>query len=439
MPSNDVLRVQRAVERTLKNGPQHRRLLLAVSGGLDSMCLLDASAAVLPTSQLVVACFDHATGETAARAQKLVLESAGLLGVDAIARRAEIPGATEAEWREARWRFLRQAAESRQAAIATAHTRDDQVETVMIRVLRDAGARGLAGLSAPSEVLRPLLGVTRAELEAYAAARELRWVDDPSNASREFLRNRLRHDLLPAMRRVRPTIDDELLEIAASSTAWRTEVEELVERSVDHRSRHAYDDGMALDVARADLTGYSAHALAIIWPVLLAKAGVTVDRRGTHRLAEFTITGRVGSRIQLSGGWEVGCAHSWFELRRTASLPNEIIALTPTLSWEKLWQFSDSHAVSDDDVWCATLPDDVPLHVRRWLPGDSLQVGEGRTRRKVKHLLTRARIGGHVRARWPVVLAGDEIVWIPGVSRSDAATVRSGRPGLTYRCDFDDR
>ena len=435
-----MLRVQRAIERTLKeSGLTPRRLMLAVSGGLDSMCLLDAAAAVLPKASLIAATFDHATGEAAAKAQRLVLESAGRLGVDVIARRAELPGATEAEWREARWRFLRQAASSREAVIATAHTRDDQVETIVIRVLRDAGARGLAGLSASTDVLRPFLGLARRELEAYADARQLRWVEDPSNTSRAFLRNRLRHELLPALRAARPSLDAELLQIAASASAWRTEVESIVEHAIGYRMRRAHGDRAALDVARDDLAGYSPHALAIAWPVLLAKAGVTVDRRGTRRLAEFTIHGRVGSRIQLSGGWEIGCTRSWFELRPLAPLPNETVALTPTLFWESQWRFSEERAGVSDDAWRATLPNDVPLHVRRWRPGDTLLRGEGRMRQKVKHLLSKARIAGHVRARWPVVLAGDEIVWIPGVSRSDAATVRSGRPGLTYRCDFDDR
>src|SRR6185503_2041605 len=93
----------------------------------------------------------------------------------------------EAAWRDARLLFLNDVARATGATVATAHTRDDQIETVLMRVMRDAGARGLAGLFATGEAVRPLIDVTRADVAAYAREHRVTWKNDPTNASKRFL------------------------------------------------------------------------------------------------------------------------------------------------------------------------------------------------------------------------------------------------------------
>ena len=134
----------------------------------------------------------------------------------------------EAAWRIARWRFLRDCAERFGARVATAHTEDDQVETVLMRTMRGSGARGLVGLLADTDVVRPFLALRRDAIAAYAARVGLRWVEDPSNTSREFFRNRVRHDLLPALRLANAGIDDVLLDVARRAGALRRDIESFV-------------------------------------------------------------------------------------------------------------------------------------------------------------------------------------------------------------------
>jgi tRNA(Ile)-lysidine synthase len=89
-------------------------------------------------------------------------------------------------------------------------------------------------------------------------------------------------------------------------------------------------------------------------------------------------------------------------------------------------------------LWGATLPGDLPLSVRPWRPGDRMRAAGSGAARRVKRFLSDAHVVGPDRTAWPVVLAGDEIVWIPGIRRSDAATDRSGRPGVPYVCERND-
>jgi tRNA(Ile)-lysidine synthase len=289
------------------------RVLLAVSGGVDSMVLLHASAS-LPKSKrpaLLVASFDHGTGAPARRAVELVRRCAKERGLAFTSVRAEASAATEHEWRLARWAFLRTAAFEFRAPIATAHTLDDQIETVFIRILRDAGPRGLAALYADSEVVRPFLKLRRTDIARYANLHGVSYVEDPTNAARSHLRNRVRHDLLPAISRLQPGFPKQLLSIAKRSAEWRARMAEIAEQ-IDIQQ---LDEG-SLRIARADLRGYDAESLRALWPTIAARANVVMDRRGTHRLAEFTTKGVTGGSIQLSGGVEVRMFRDHLLLRR---------------------------------------------------------------------------------------------------------------------------
>ncbi len=426
----------RALDHTLG---RRRSVILAVSGGLDSMVLLHAVAAWRPTSLAVtVATFDHGTGEAARDAARLVRREARRLGLPVVHGRARIAGWTEEEWRRARWRFLRRVARRVGGRVVTAHTRDDQVETVVLRILRGSGARGLAALLAPSPVLRPFLSLSRSYLAAVAATRSIPFVEDPSNADRRHLRNRVRLDLIPAARRACPGFDAEMLEVGRRAARWRREVERVVDRL---GPEPAPEGGVR--VARGALAGYSPRELALLWPALAARAGVRLDRRGTHRLAAFTSSSDArAARIPLAGGGEVLALPHWWVVRRRVEVDGREAPLEGTVRlgrW-KLSPVADGAGGTEEDPWRAAFPAGSRLSVRAWRAGDRIAAvrrggrGEGAARRVKRHLAD-AGIPGPVREGWPVVLLDGEIAWIPGVCRSGAATVRPGRPAVHYRCD----
>lgn len=433
------------VHRVSRVLPKSGAVVLAVSGGLDSMTLLDlaVTACQRRACSILVATFDHASGGHSSRAASFVAKSALDYGLPVVIGRTEQVAQTEAAWRAARWQFLRSVASATSALIVTAHTRDDQVETVLMRAMRGAGARGLAGLRGPSDVCRPLIEVRRSELEAHAKARGLTWVEDPTNREAAYLRNRIRRDLLPALVRVRPDFEEELLQIGQRAADWRCDLAEVIERDVQFELSDTQGGTKQLDVSAVDLMKYSPSSLGIVWPELASRAGATLDRRGTQRAVAFTESGKVGRRIQLSGGWELIRSRTHFELRaatRAEPGAETVRLLEPPMTWDR-WVFARVEPTSSRDAWRVTLPIADSLSIRAWRPGDKLTIRQGQrlVARKVKYFLSDAGISGHIRGRWPVVLAGNEIVWIPGVRRSDAATVRSGGPVVTYACDYLDR
>lgn len=437
-PQRGTPSIVATVRNALDASPSSPRVVLAVSGGIDSMVLLDAAAnGRCERGEMTVATFDHGTGAAAESACELVERVATEHGFECVVGRASQDlRRSEAAWREARWMFLRTVAASRSATVATAHTADDQIETILMRVLRDAGPRGLAALEAPSELLRPLLAFRRTTIMAYAKARGVKWIDDPSNDSPAFLRNRVRRDLLPALRRADRRFDEDILALGQAAAAWRRETDALA-RGV---SRLRGTDGVDVDLALIRTLG--AAELSLLWPAIAGQVGLTLDRRGTLRLAAFSRSSRVGSRVQVSGGWEAVRSRSAVHLGRAAQTVGAEMTLDFSLAtrWDgwTFWPRAHGRLVSvnggGEPAWEAELPADRPLRVRGWRPGDRFGGGSGGLGRKIKRLLGDAGVTGHERTGWPVVLCDDRIVWVPGVRRSGAATERSGRPSLHFFC-----
>lgn len=482
-----VARVRAAVGAALDG---HARVVLAVSGGRDSVVLLDAALAVMPECVQLVATFDHGTGPVARQAVRHVRALARAAGVPVRVGRGTPCDGTEAAWRTARWWFLRRAARAAgdgagaPAIIATGHTAADQLETVVMRLLRGAGARGLAAMYAPVPgTVRPLLDVPAADVAAYAAARRLAWVDDPSNASRRHLRNRVRHELLPALLGVRPTLGAELLALARAAAACRRDLDAAAVHlatgaTIHGRDAHAWVDAGQPVATLADLAGYDAPTVTALWPAMAARAGVRLDRRGTARLTAFTMAsvaaldggGVPSGSATVAGGRRVAVARrgsagspAWvMVVRRSSHDPvDRLVASDVALGANALargvrfgtWRFRALQRVPTpaelEEGRVAWLAADRPYMVRAWRPGDRWRASSDATARRVKRFLADRRVPATARAGWPVVLAttpdvgvsaagggaGGEIVWVPGVRRSRAAPDRPGQPGFYLLCE----
>lgn len=412
-------------------------IVLAISGGIDSMVLLDAVVRSMEpgdAGRLLVATFDHGSGGHATDAVEHVRRVAAACGLPTATQRAANSLRGEAAWREARWRFLRSVANARDARVATAHTQDDHIETIVMRALRGAGARGLSALLAPSPVLRPFLSVSRATVEAYARANGVAWIDDPTNRDRAFLRNRVRMDLLPAMRAQAPAIDEELLALARRAADLRRSCVAIARPLV-------VEAGPGRVVARG-VTGatWPAAARALLWQTLAEAGGIALDWRGTERLARFSSDGRPGLRIPLSGGFEAVHRGDSIELRRRPAVATDPVALHhDRTTIFGMWRFrpvavANLQESESADPHLAWFPPGVALEVRPWRDGDRMSAA-GNPPRRVKRFLADRRVAAADRAGWPVVVADGEIVWIPGVRRGSAATVRSGRPRVCFACE----
>lgn len=216
--------------------PRGSRLLVAVSGGPDSMALLSAAARVAPRVDLTIVAHgvDHGLRAEAAAELDLAEAQARDLGVafDRTQVKVERGGNLQARARDARWRALVRAARVNDVtAIATAHHAEDRAETLLMRLLRGAGLRGLAVLPpkatcAPADapdllLLRPLLRATRADVTLHLTRHKIPFAIDPSNADPRFVRVRVRRELLPLLRELDPRVVEHLSAIADEALVGR--------------------------------------------------------------------------------------------------------------------------------------------------------------------------------------------------------------------------
>ena len=297
------------VDCAVRDAPWFRsggRVLVAVSGGPDSMALLGAAAA--GGTRVVAAHFDHRIREDSARDLETVRAFADARGIGVVAGADDVPArarsarvSLETAARDARYQFLRAAAaEANAAFIATAHTRSDHVETVLMRILRGAGERGLAGIARERDgVVRPLLGVTRSDTLDYCRRHEIAFVEDPSNGDRRFTRNAIRHDVLPALRRVYPGIDDALVRMSQRAE----ETLNAARRVTDVRLSGLRRENDAWVLPADALAGLDDSEAAILLGDVMERVGCVEDVTAVHygHLRALARVERVGASAHLPG------------------------------------------------------------------------------------------------------------------------------------------
>jgi tRNA(Ile)-lysidine synthase len=449
------------------------RVCAAVSGGADSIALLRALLDQREELGIVLSVIhvNHGLrGVTAEEDAKFVAALAERFGLPCevvavnTAKRAEENKETiEEAARHLRYEAFREALNSGMAdKIATAHTLDDQAETVLMKLLRGAWTEGMSGIhptlrltEAPDNLsdvrwdcVRPLLAVRREQIEAYLYALGQSWREDASNCSLAHTRNRVRHELLPSLRQYNPQIDGMLAQMAANARAeeqhWQAELGRVLPhlllpgkpvrgggRSVDTRPGYA---AVALDLGRV-----AALDLGLRRRVLRAAAkecGATLDFAATERLLQMADPRRRGSNsksskhLELPNGVRVvrSARELQFERRSSPALPvsKSVNSVVPYPGVEPaVYELAVPGSVEasafgvrftveliESEGWQGKAP---VLQIRAWRPGDRVELRHSKGAKKVKELLERMGLRGEDRKRWPVAVCGDQIVWMRGV------------------------
>ena len=421
-------------------------VLVAVSGGADSVALLDVLHALAPELRLTLHAIHvhhglRAQGDAdAAFARGLCAERGIPFRLERVAVKQEPPWeGLEAEARRARYAAFREGARRIGAArVATAHTADDQAETVLMRLLEGAGPRGLAGIAPVRGLyIRPLLGARRADIEAYLRARGLAWVEDASNRDLRFLRNRIRHEVLPFLAEaVERGIVLHLARSAALVRSLVDESERVAARELPRLGRRG-PAGWVLSVA--DLARLPGEAAA----ETVRQAARDLGHSGTMRgHAQKALRGLLmpgaARRALRSGGVTVERSGSWlrvgqgrlpalavYELRVPGELPlPEVNLLLEARCFERV----EGYAAPRERDRVAFDADLLPgrLRVRGRRPGDRFAAFGGPAERRLKSFLIDAGVPRWERDRVPLLEAGSDIIWVAGLRRGQAAPVGPG-------------
>ncbi len=414
-----------------------RRALVAVSGGADSVALLDLLVATRDRHglELVAAHVDHGIHPDSAAVSAAVAELAARLGVPSLRGRLRLgAGAGETVARARRFRWL-EAARRRTGAdlILLAHHADDQAETVLMRALRGSAPAGLAGIRpVRGRLVRPLLGVSRAELRAHCAARGLPWWDDPANDDPVHLRSWLRGGLLPAIRARLPAVDAALVRVAAAAAA-DGEAWDAVLDLLPGLVPRAEADGVS--VVAPVLAGYDSRLARAVVRGLARRAGCPLGPARAARVVAWLPGAGSGASLPLGGLWLAEVAFGRLRLvRRPAAAPaaRELEGTGGELAWgawRLSWRTEPAPPVQPRDGWTAwVIPGGVTLRARA--AGDRLHPLGGAGRRLVVREMQDRKVPRSRRAGWPLLAREDEVLWVPGVCRAAAALPAAGTDAL---------
>jgi tRNA(Ile)-lysidine synthetase-like protein len=417
----------------LPDGPA----LVAVSGGLDSIVLLDLlHRAATPRGELMVAHADHGIHPDSASVAGRVAAFAAGLGLRCeIGRLALGAGAGETSAREARYAWLLGLRDQVGAAVIfTAHHADDQAETVLMRALEGSGLGGLSGMRPVSgPLVRPLLRVRRVELASYARERGLPvWVD-PANSDPVHLRSWIRCDLLPAIRTRLPDVDARLRRLGSHAArereAWSHAIDHLP--GLDPRAELG-----GISVAAAPLRTYDSALAQTVVMAVARRAGFVIGSRRAAGVLQLIRGGASGREVPLGGGWRAELAFDRVRIVKGAEQPvSEALALEGRSGqriwgeWRITWRPDAAPGRQQRAARTAWFEVDG-LVVRPWSPGDKVRPLAGAGRRLVVRCFQDARVPRRSRTSWPVLAARDLVVWVPGVCRSDALVPPAGAEAI---------
>ena len=409
-----------------------QRVLVALSGGPDSVALLHLLGHPDLGLELEAVHVHHGIRGEEADADAVFCEELCLkltipFHLHRISAGQPMPAGREGTWRELRYRALFNLREERTAAaVATGHHLDDVAEGVLVQLMRGGGPRALSGIAttSPNGLIRPLLRWTRHDILEYLGRLNADWREDSSNSDRQFLRNRVRHEVLPDLETWSPSLRRHLVHLAATLASDEAFLAEEVGARASWIDPWEPDGGVAMTVIRGlpcSLRTRWLHSQA-------SRVGLDrVTRRQNELFEELIATGQPRA-VTLGRRWRIRLANHqlWLEPPQPPQpfafdlVVGETINL-PLPGWHV--RFGPRETPPVGLRWSYHPPPGVRLTIRTVRTGDRLEIDDARVR--VSRILARA-MPRHLRWAWPVFCEDDRIYWIPGVWQDPEASDREG-------------
>ncbi len=421
------------LERCVGLPTPHFSLLVAVSGGCDSMVLLDLL--IKAPYSVMVYHLDHQLREDSHLDAALVKEYCDGHNVIVKLRQADIAGLAKAQGksietcaRDYRYRELQEIAEENGIEyICSAHHQDDQVESILMHQLRGAGKHGLVGMRAQRELgsvrlVRPLLNITRDELRSYAKINNVPWREDTSNEDLRYFRNHLRHNLIPKMQQENPHYKSQILREAE---AMRDEVD-IIEAIIDSEWLACLTDAhIMVDV----LNVWSEEVRGSFWRRLLMAFELPVSKKNIQRFEDL-LHGETSKQIDL-GDWHfyrnqgrISWAQEYKELQpvrlKSGMTVGDDRYVLEEIIVEDLKAFSANEACIKKD----TIKGDLSL--RNIREGESWQALGAPGTKNLFQYLSDKKFPVQERASLIVVADDEGVVWIPGFTIADRVKAAVG-------------
>lgn len=435
------------VTKTLKKYnmlTQGEKVVVGVSGGADSIAMLYALNELIEYGlELIVAHLNHGIrGDEAKRDADFVKETAKTLGltfvygeVDTVKYKEEQGLSLEDAARTLRYKFFDQVLSKHYATkLATAHTLDDQAETVLMRLIRGSGSKGLSGIPPISNnIIRPLIDNSRKEIEEFLRSKNVSWINDSTNESNEFLRNKIRHDLIPELETYNPQIKETL---SRTADILRSEEKFISSEALKH-----FEETFSTN--KSELIGNLAYYRNIDKPLRFTLLRLAIERiagslkniSSLHITTadDFLLSDSVSGEIEISEGVVIVKGYDTILVTKKSELEHEFkYSIQNPGKWgfpefevevsivktDTLDENNESMAYFDPNTVS------FPIEARNFQPGDRFSPLGMASSKKLQDYFTDIKLPQFLRSRVPIFISNGEIMWVGGIRIDDRFKVK---------------
>lgn len=425
------------------------KVIIALSGGIDSMVMLHLFRRFQEKNggSIAVAHLNHGLrGEESDRDEEFVKKTAAQLGLDCFCKKVNLKKSgnrkeenIQSAGRRERYAFFHSVAVQVKAdKIALGHNADDQAETVLMRIIRGSGINGIGGIPPiRGNIIRPILCLTRKEIEDYAKQEKVDYIEDSSNSSTKYLRNSIRLELMPLLRSYNPNIGQELNLLSNFSRDINSYLHDRAEDVLQKIKIGNKSDG---DTLFLDLAGFNELPSALkgkLVPLAFEKiTGTSSGLYSNHilQIEELALKGKSGTSIDLPDGIKTFIEYDSLVFaaeRKEKILPfslplnleGETILsqLDLTLTSKKVTYIDEREKDDKDIIFLDMEQIKEPLVVRNFRIGDRIKIKGMEGRKKLKNLYIDEKVPPRLRKKIPIIATGDEILWVVGLRHGEKA------------------
>lgn len=398
------------------------KLIVAVSGGVDSVVLLDLIAKNNTSKNIIVAHLNHGVRKESQAEAIFVENLAKKYGARYETSKLSLKNPTEENLRNARYKFLRKIKDKYNAKyIVTAHHLNDQAETVILKLIRGVGPTEIWGMKElENDLFRPLLSFSKKEIITYAKKNKLKYVEDKSNLNSKYSRNLIRNSIIPEIEK----INSNFLATIQKEIKLGQELEEFIDKKTKNSLKKVTQNNQ-IDINRFNkLNNYFKKRVVYEMLKTLTPKKDGIYQKNVNEI--LRIINSAGNKITKIGGFTIVKNYDKiifdFKRQKSNKKSNLVLGGNKYNNWLITLKKSKNKKPNKNNI-LLPLKFEGFLAVRGWKIGDKIETKVGT--KKIQDVFTDAKIPVQDRKIWPIIVMGTKIIWVPGLQASIIAQKKS--------------
>lgn len=392
-----------------------KRFILAVSGGVDSITLLHIFSRIIPKENVVIAHINHGLRAQSNKEEQFVASLAKKYGLQFFNKKLELKNSSEETARTERYGFLtRVLKENSFDYIVTAHHLNDQIETFLLKLARGSGLINVWGMQQmENNIFRPLLDIPKEEILIYAKKNKLKWMEDKSNKDTRYARNRIRLEIIPQLTKINPDFLETTQKILKAGSNLAVYLEKKSEKALKDVT-----ETNTINLKKFNKIDFEFLQKEVIKRMLHEMTGKKQDIYSKNIEEVYKLTQAKGSKFTKIRGYAIVKDYDKITFDPKTTRTQKRTILKQDTAYFNGFLIKKSKKVKNSMKNNILLPEDITynLTIRTRMEGDRIKTAIGT--KKLQDVFTDAKIPKSERDKWPVIVSGSEVIWVPLLAKA---------------------